>query len=492
VIRVKINKELVIVGGGTAGWLAAAAFGKMLKDQVNVTIIESDDIPTIGVGEATIPPLTAFHKLLGIDERDFLKATNGTYKLGIAFKGWGAEDSDYFHSFGSTGKGFWAGDFHHLWLRGLKYDINQTFAEYAFETQAAYAGKFTKDTNPKLNYAYHFDAGLYANFLRNFSGRCGVKRYEGMVKHVDQNAESGDITAVRLSTGLKIKGDFFIDCSGFRGLLIEKTLNAGYEDWSQWLLCDRAVAMQTTLVDSPKPYTESTAYESGWRWRIPLQNRVGNGIVYSSQFWTDETANNILLADTNGDPINNPRIIQFKPGRRRQGWKNNCVALGLASGFIEPLESTSIHLIMTGIMRLLLLYPYNGDFDSLRKEYNCQFQRELEDIRDFIIAHYKINNRENSEFWRYCASMSVPDGLSQRINLFRDTAQIFKKSDELFRVDSWTQVMIGQGIVPRTYSFIADQMPEEELKQFLHGYHSRIKACVGALPCQRAFLNSYL
>lgn len=481
--------KLVIVGGGTAGWMAAAAFGKMLKGQVNVTLVESDNVPTVGVGEATIPPLQGFHRLLGVDENEFLLATNGTFKLGIDFAGWGEEQSHYFHSFGSTGKGFWGGDFQHIWLRGLKYGIKRDFSGYAPETQAALAGKFAKGVKPELGYAYHLDAGLYAKFLRKFSESHGVVRKEGFVEKILQDKATANITGVKLKSGELINGDFFIDCSGFQGLLIEKALHAGYEDWSHWLLCDRAVAMQTELAEAPKPYTQSTAYDGGWRWRIPLQNRAGNGVVYSSKYWSDDQALAVLKRDATGKPINEPRVIPFRPGRRHQGWKNNCVALGLASGFIEPLESTSIHLIMTGIMRFLLLFPKDTHYDSLRDEYNRQLKLELEDVRDFIIAHYKVNSREDGGFWRHCREMNVPASLSHRLTLFRATAQLFRSADELFRVDSWTQVLIGQGLVPEGYSLAADQMPEKDLRDFLNGYYEGISQFVEKMPTQSEYLK---
>lgn len=483
--------KLVIVGGGTAGWMAAAAFGKMLKGQLDITIIESDDIPTVGVGEATIPPLQAFHRLLGIDEQAFLKSTNGTFKLGIQFSGWGDAQSQYFHSFGSTGKGFWAGDFQHIWLRGQEYGVSKTYSEYCLETQAALSGKFTKEGKPKINYAYHLDAGLYAKFLREFSEQYGVKRIEGFIDIVDQDPVTRDIKSVRLRSGKIIEGDFFIDCSGFKGLLIEQALHAGYEDWSHWLLCDRAVAMQTSLQESPKPFTQSVAYEGGWRWRIPLQNRVGNGVVYSSKYWSDEKAQETLLQSVDGEPLNEPRVIPFKPGRRLEGWKNNCVALGLASGFIEPLESTSIHLVMTGIMRLLILFPHQGEEAVLRNEYNMQLKRELEDVRDFIIAHYKVNTRGDGGFWQHCRNMPIPESLQQRLDLFKGTAQLFKKEDELFRVDSWTQVLIGQGLSPTSFHLAAEKMPENDLREFLQGYHEGIRKYVSSLPTQAQFIEKY-
>lgn len=485
-----IDKTLVIVGGGTAGWMAAAAFGKMLKGQVNVQLIESDIIPTVGVGEATIPPLQGFHRLLGVDENQFLKATNGTFKLGIDFSGWGGEKSHYFHSFGSTGKSFWAGDFQHLWLRGRQSGVRHDFSNYAPETQAALAGKFAKGSKPELGYAYHLDAGLYAKFLRAFSEGYGVTRKEGFVENVLQDEVTSDIIAVRLKTGEVIEGDFFVDCSGFQGLLIEKALHVGYEDWSHWLLCDRAVAMQTELVEEPKPYTQSTAYEGGWRWRIPLQNRAGNGVVYSSKYWSDDQAQAVLKRDAGGKPISEPRVIPFRPGRRHQGWKNNCVALGLASGFIEPLESTSIHLIMTGIMRFMLLFPKDANYGHLRDEYNRQLKFELEDIRDFIIAHYCVNQRNDSGFWRHCREMAVPPSLEHRLSLFKTTAQLFRSADELFRIDSWAQVLIGQGVIPDSYSLAAEQMPISDLKEFLKNYFEDISRYVTKMSSHSEYLKS--
>lgn len=484
-------RKVVIVGGGTAGWMAAAAFGKMLGPQVSVTLVESDQIPTVGVGEATIPPLRAFHGLLGIDEQEFMRATQATFKLGIEFTDWGFSGAKYFHSFGSTGKGFWAGDFHHLWLRGLKHGISHPFSEYCLETQAATGGRFTKEGKPEVNYAYHLDAGLYAKFLREFSEAVGVNRIEGTVKSVSLHADSGFVKNVILNSGEVLDGDFFIDCSGFQGLIIEKALHTGYEDWSHWLPCDTAIAVQTKVTKSPKPFTQSVAHDFGWQWRIPLQNRVGNGLVYCSKYMREDEATSLLVNSVHGEPINTPRTIKFRPGKRRKGWNKNCVAFGLAGGFIEPLESTSIHLVMTGIMRTMLLFPYDGNFETLEKEYNTQLSDELKDIRDFIVMHYRVGRVGNGEFWDYCRTMDVPDTLMQRINLFRATAQIFKKQDDLFRVDSWTQVMIGQGLIPEKFHPVALQMPDDELEKFLNGYHSGIQKYVVQLPHQKDFINGY-
>lgn len=484
-------KRVIIVGGGTAGWMAAAAFSKMLGSQLDITLVESDAIATVGVGEATIPPIRAFHHMLGIDEKDFLRATQATFKLGIEFSNWGAKDTQYFHSFGSTGKGFWAGDFHHIWLRALHESKVETFAEYCLETQAAYAEKFSLGGKHPLNYAYHLDAGLYAQYLRRFCEPLGVKRVEGKVLNVNLDDDSGVIRSLILESGSVVEGDFFIDCSGFQGLLIEKALHVGYEDWSHWLLCDKAVAVQTQSVKDPAPYTQSIAHDAGWQWRIPLQNRTGNGLVFCSQYMTDEQAKKLLLENVHGKTINEPRVINFRPGRRRKGWEKNCIALGLASGFIEPLESTSIHLIMTGIMRTMLLFPFEGIKQSLIDEYNNQLTAELEDIRDFIILHYKVGERNESGFWNHCCAMEVPDTLTQRIALFSETAQVFKKQDELFRVDSWVQVMLGQGIMPKSFHHAALQMPKSQLDDFLTNYHAGIKHYTSTMPTQKQFLSQY-
>lgn len=484
-------RKVVIAGGGTAGWMAAAAFSKLLGESLQITLVESEDIPTVGVGEATIPPMQLFHRLLGIDEQAFLRATRGTFKLGIDFIGWGGEEKHYFHSFGSTGKECWAGEFQHFWLHGLTKGISREFTDYSLESQAAKSNKFVKAKGLDLNYAYHFDAGLYANFLRQLSEERGVRRVAGTIDAVEQNRQSGNIEALRLTGGEKIEGDFFIDCTGFRGLLIEQTLHTGYQDWSHWLPCDRAVAMQTEAVGPAVPYTQSTAHEFGWQWRIPLQHRVGNGLVYCSHYASDEMAADRLKATVVGEPVNEPRVIKFRTGRRLKGWNKNCVALGLASGFIEPLESTSIHLVMTGINRLAQLFPYDGLNPAYAEEYNKQLSHELEDIRDFIILHYHVTQRSDSEFWRHCKSMDVPDSLRHRLELFEQSACVFKGDNELFRVDSWTQVMLGQGLVPKQYHPVAKQMPGEELKRFLIGLNRSIGVTVDKLPTHQEFIDHY-
>lgn len=486
----KINR-VIIVGGGTAGWMAAATLSKLLHKQIDVTLIESDEIGTVGVGEATIPTMLSFHALLEINEQEFLRATNGTFKLGISFENWREQDVNYIHSFGKTGKESWAGEFQHYWLKGKELGVHESFGDYCLELQAAKAGKFAISENPWINYAYHMDATAYAKFLRKFSEGYGAKRIEGMINTVNLDSENGFIKSLELKSGQIIEGDLFIDCSGFRGLLIEQALHTGYEDWSHWLPCDSAVAVQTESVDAPVPYTAAIAHESGWRWRIPLQHRVGNGLVYCSRYLSDEDATKKLLADVKGKTIVAPRVIKFKTGRRLKGWNKNCIALGLSSGFIEPLESTSIFLVSSGLLRLIKLFPTNGIEQLAVDEYNRQANEEIELIRDFIVLHYKATERTDSPFWRQCRTMPIPESLARRINLFRETGRIFIGADELFRVDSWTQVMIGQGIIPKQYHPIVNQTSDEELLHFLHGFKKHIEKNVSLMPTHEQFIKRY-
>lgn len=484
-------KKVVIAGGGTAGWLAAAAISKTLGTQVSVTLIESDDIGTVGVGEATIPTMQAFHRVLGINEQAFMKSVNGTFKLGIGFENWGAQGDKYIHSFGKTGKEFWMGEFQHFWLRGKQLGLAAEFGDYCLELQAAKANKFAITTNPHVNYAYHMDASLYAKFLREFSESFGAKRQEGKIMSVNLHRETGFIESLTLQSGQVIEGDLFIDCTGFRGLLIEGALNTGYEDWSHWLPCDSAIAVQTESVKPAVPYTRSIAHASGWQWQIPLQNRVGNGMVFCSKFQSDDDARQLLLNNIEGTPLTEPRVIKFTTGRRRKSWNKNCVAFGLSSGFIEPLESTSIHLVTSGLVRLLRLFPLEGISPVYVDEYNRQANEEIECVRDFVILHYHATQRTDSDFWNYCRQMPIPDSLAYRIKLFKETGRTFIGSDELFRVDSWTQVMIGQGIVPRNYHPIVNNMPEAELARFLTGFKANIEENVALMPSHADFIKSY-
>ena len=483
--------RVVVAGGGTGGWLAAAAISKKLGGVVDVVLVESDEIGTVGVGEATIPPMRVFHKLLGIDEAEFMRATSATFKLGIGFEDWGRIGDRYIHSFGRTGKETWLGDFVHFWLRGLEKGIRAEYGEYCLEWCAAKEGRFATSPTSEINFAYHLDASAYGRFLRGKAEACGAKRIEGKIRTVDQNPHTGYIDSLTLESGEIVRGDLFIDCTGFRGLLIEQCLQTGYEDWSHWLPCDSAVAVQTESTGPAIPLTRSIAFEAGWRWRIPLQHRVGNGLVYCSRYFTDDEAKAKLLRDVEGRTITQPRVIKFKTGRRRRFWNRNCVALGLASGFLEPLESTSIHLIMMGVTRLMAMFPFGGFDDALVDEYNDQTASEFEKIRDFIVMHYHVNQRDDSEFWRNCRSMQIPATLARRIELFRKNAQAFQKDGELFRVDSWTQVLLGQNVLPENYHPITRVLSDEELGRFLNGLRHSIARATSEIPAHQDFVDRY-
>ncbi|WP_084618114.1 tryptophan halogenase family protein [Cellvibrio sp. OA-2007] len=484
-------KKLVIAGGGTAGWMAAAAISRKFGELLDITLIESDDIGTVGVGEATIPPIRVFHKLLGIDEQEFMRATLATFKVGISFENWGQQGDRYIHSFGKTGKETWLGDFHHFWLRSRELGMDFEFGDFCLEVQASLTNKFYTGPNADINYAYHLDATRYAKFLRELYEKNGGKRVEGKIVEVKQDHDTGFITGLTLASGETIDGDFFIDCSGFRGLLIEQTLRTGYEDWTHWLPCDSALAVQTESVRPAVPYTRSVAHHAGWRWQIPLQHRVGNGLVYCNGFMNDDEARTTLLQSVEGNTVTEPRPIKFRAGRRHKSWNKNCVALGLASGFIEPLESTSIHLFIMAITRLMRLFPFRGVEPALVNEYNRETHAEIEPIRDFVILHYKATERDDSAFWRYCKNMEVPETLAHRIELFKKTGHAYQAPGELFRIDSWTQVMLGQRIMPEQYHHIAHLMSENELRQFFTKMKTVIRSEAEKLPLHDDFVQQY-
>ena len=484
-------RRVVIAGGGTAGWLAAAALSHQLRDIIEITLIESEEIGTVGVGESTIPPIRTFHRLLQIDEQEFMRATAATFKLGISFENWGRPGDRYIHPFGITGKSTWACEFHHFWLHSLKKGMSSQLGEFCLEHAAAAANKFATSPQSGINYAYHLDAGIYARFLRRFSERYGAKRVEGKIKEVRQNSESGFVEALVLDSGEVIEGDLFIDCTGFRGLLIEQTLRTGYEDWNQWLLCDTAVAVQTESVGPAVPYTRAIAHEAGWRWRIPLQHRVGNGLVYSSRFMSDQQATDKILAEIEGKTIIQPRVIKFRTGRRRKVWNKNVIALGLASGFVEPLESTSIQLIMGGVTRLIHLFPFAGITQSFVDQYNDEVRAEAEKVRDFIILHYKVTDREDTPFWRECKHMQVPESLQRRIDMFKERAHAWQADGELFRIDSWTHVMLGQRLQPQAYHQLVQALPDQDLSRLIENIRGTIAQAVDRMPSHQDFLDYY-
>ena len=481
----------MIAGGGTAGWMAAAVLTKALGKVLDIELVESDEIGTVGVGEATIPPLVTFNQLLDIKEQDFMAAVQGTFKLGISFENWRDVGENYIHSFGTTGTDHWAAGFQHFWLKAKQLGITKEFGDYCLELRAAQESKFAHLPKIGLNYAFHIDATLYARFLRKFSEDLGIKRTEGKIVNVNTDAETGYIESLTLASGEQVAGELFIDCTGFRGMLIEQTLHTGYEDWSHWLPCDSAVAVQTRSVDEAIPYTRSIARESGWQWRIPLQHRVGNGMVYCSRYINDDDARETLLDNVDGELLTDPRLIKFRPGMRLKHWKNNCVAIGLASGFIEPLESTSIHLIQRGMIRLMQMFPLAGIKESDIDEFNQQTRLDITSIRDFIILHYCVTNRNDSPFWRYCRNMEVPESLAHRIKLFKETGRVFRVSSELFAENSWIQVMLGQGLVPEQHHPIVDVMSDEELERFLSQIKSNVDSKVSQLPTHQAYIEQY-
>lgn len=483
-------KKVVIAGGGTAGWVAAAALSKQLGKLVDVVLVESDQIGTVGVGEATIPPMRTFHSLLGIDEQEFMRATRAVFKLGISFKNWGEIGDEYFHPFGSTGQDSYLADFQHFWLHGKSKGIDADFGEYSLEVQAAKTNKFAISKKGSISYAYHLDATLYARFLRKFSENLGTKRVEGKIQQVQQHPD-GDIKALVMESGEVVEGDLFIDCTGFVGLLIDKTLKTPYEDWSHWLPCNSAIAVQTETVEPAKPYVTCTAHHAGWQWHIPTQRRVGNGNVFCDAFMSDDQGKQHLLDNVQGKVLTEPRVIKYQTGRRKVFWNRNCVALGLSSGFVEPLESTSIYTFMIGIVRLMRLFPFHGITQTLIDEYNHQSIAELENIRDFIILHYHATEREDSEFWRYCKNMSVPDSLTHRIELFRENAFAFQGERELFRRDSWLYVLLGQRIMPQHYHSIFTTMSDEEVVSHLSNTRNTIADVVSKLPNHQEFVDYY-
>ena len=483
-------KRVVIAGGGTAGWMAAAALSRMLGKVLDIKLVESEEIGTVGVGEATIPTLVTFHRLLEIKEQEFMAATQATIKLGISFENWLEREHRYIHPFGVSGKDHWMAGFVHFWLRGREQGIAGDFGDYCVEHRAAREDKFAHLPRGAMNYAYHMDASLYAKFLRKFSEAHGAQRIEGKIVEVVTDEDSGYITSLKLDGGAEVEGDLFIDCTGFRALLIGKTLNVGFADWSHWLLNDSALAAQTTAVRDAVPYTRAIAGKSGWQWRIPLQHRVGNGIVYSSRHISDDEAKQEFLSSLEGEVIKEPWPVRFRPGQRLQCWSKNCIALGLAGSFIEPLESTTIHLIQRGIIHLMQTFPRvvsQPDID----QYNARLSEEIQHTRDFVILHFHLNNRTDTQYWIDYREMTIPATLKHRIDLFRETGRVFHVPTELFAENSWIQVMMGQGIYPKHFHPSADLMGDAELSHFLGQISTDVERTVRQLPTHMDYMRSY-
>jgi tryptophan halogenase len=491
-------RKIVIVGGGTAGWMAAAALAKSAGTQnQSITLVESEEIGTVGVGEATIPAIQLYNKLLDLDEDEFIRETNATFKLGIEFINWRRLNHRYFHQFGLIGADMKTGvNFSHYWLRWmLSGSGDADILRFNAETEAARVGKFGRASEapktrlPSINYAFQFDASSYAAFLRRYAEKRGATRTEGKIVRVHQNSESGFIESVELEDGRIVAGDFFIDCTGFRGLLIEGALKAGFEDWSHWLPCDRAAAVPCERIEEPTPYTRSTAQEAGWQWRIPLQHRTGNGYVFSSGFIGEDEAAAKLLSRLDGAAQAEPRILRFVAGRRKSSWVKNCIAVGLSSGFLEPLESTSIHLIQVAVMKFLDYFPNRDCEPQLVERFNDEMRNSYEPVRDFLIAHFKVTERDDTPFWAHCKNMSIPDTLEAKLDLFRRRGVAMPKTYDLFQESSWFAVLYGQGIVPESYHPIADAMPEDELRISLAKIRAAVQERVAGLPSHQAFLD---
>lgn len=485
--------RIIIVGGGTAGWMSAALLARFAPPGHEIQLVESEAIGTVGVGEATIPAIRLFNEALEIDEGEFLRATQGSYKLGIEFAGWRREGHSYMHAFGEVGRQLGLLPFRHYWARGSALGIAKPLAHYSANEIAARTGRMqTGVSGPgiaEIPWAYHFDAGLYAAFLRSYAEKRGVIRHEGLIASVSRT-EKGDIASVATDDGREIAGDFFIDCSGFRGLLIEQELQTGYEDWRHWLPCDRAVAVPCGVSGNFTPYTRATARKAGWQWRIPLQHRIGNGHVFCSEFISEDEATATLMANLDGEPQAEPRVLGFVTGRRKQFWHRNVLAVGLASGFMEPLESTSIHLIQSAITRFLTVLPSGPSEPAVVEGFNRRSAQEFERIRDFLILHYWANQREGEPFWDRCRALELPDTLQQRIEEFRAACQIQPSLDELFTEVAWLQVMVGQGLSPRAWNPIANRYPEKELEAFLGAVEKTCIETVRPMPLHIDFLAS--
>jgi tryptophan halogenase len=490
-------KKIVIVGGGTAGWIAAATIGNIYKNtNLEIELVESEEIGIVGVGEATIPPLISILDSLGIDLIEFIKATQGSFKLGIQFEDWHTKGESYFHPFGSVGRPIDGYDFFQCWLKCKAEGDNTPLMAHSPEAVLSEQGKFFlpfKAKNTPLArafYALHLDSGLAGKYLRTFAENIGVKRTEGLVEQVNQTDE-GDIASVTLKSGQTIEGDFFIDCSGFRGLLIEQTLKTGYDDWSEFLPCNKAVTVQTKNVGKTAPYTVSKAREAGWTWRIPLQHRTGNGYVFCDKYVTDEEATQTLLDSIEGEPLMTPRIIPFTTGIRKKSWNKNCLSLGLAQGFVEPLESTAIHLVSKTIAYFIRMFPTKQTNQTLIDEYNRRVRADYEEIRDFLVLHYCTTEREDTEFWRWCKSMNIPDTLQKKLDFFRVSGGLIPGTEELFQPTSWYAVFNGMGVEPKGYNPTLDTWEYGKLKEIMSQGQQGIVDIVKQQPSHDEFLREY-
>lgn len=491
-------RAIAIIGGGTAGWMTAAALARILgPDYARIQLVESDAIGTVGVGEATIPQINIFNRMLGINEDDFVRRTKGSFKLGIEFVDWGRLGSRYFHPFGKFGVDMNGLSFHAYWMRMAKAGKFADIEQFSLMAMAAKQRKFMRPIdagNSPLSgiaYAFHFDAGLYALYLRELAEGMGVERTEGRIVDVSRDGESGDVASVTLESGEAIEADLFIDCSGFRGLLIGETLGVPYIDWSAHLPCNRAVAVPCAHGGDFTPFTRSTARKAGWQWRIPLQHRIGNGHVYASDYISDDEAASVLLANLDGEPLADPRFLNFTTGHRARFWERNVVSIGLSAGFMEPLESTSIWMIQTGIARLLSNFPDRDFAAADRDRYNRLMVEESEYIRDFLVLHYHATERDDSPFWDYCRTMPIPDRLAEKMRVFANSGRAFRENDELFNDTSWYAVMVGQGMQARRYDPVADHLPFEEVESRLAHIRDAVAKSADYMPPHEAFIAQH-
>jgi tryptophan halogenase len=491
-------RKLVIVGGGTAGWMAAARLQRHLSGTpLEITLIESSEIGTVGVGEATIPTIRGFYQSLGLQDLDVIRATQATCKLGIRFNDWLRPGSSFIHPFGLFGQELNGVGFHHYWMRLRNAGKVSEIGDYSLGATLAKSGRFTiPSRNPPstlsiFDWALHFDASLFAQLMRRTAEAGGVRRVDAKITKVNLRAGDGFIASLDLDTGESVEGELFVDCSGFRGLLIEEALQTGYEDWSRWLFCDRAFAVQSERAGAPMPYTDVTAESAGWRWKIPLQHRDGNGHVFSSRYIDENDAGEALVRNVEGKLLHEPRLLRFTPGRRLKAWNKNCVALGLASGFLEPLESTSIALIETGIEKLRQLFP-DRDFDpAVVDEFNDWSRREMERTRDFIILHYKLNQRGDSAFWREAAGMEVPDSLRHKMQLWRARGHFVRYRWEMFQPASWLAIYAGFDCLPQQWDGAVDAIDLEQLARALEEMRRGVRQAVDSAPSHQSFLDQY-
>lgn len=501
----KTLQHIVIAGGGTAGWMAAVALGKIFSGcGYRISLVESPDIGTVGVGEATIPPLTDFNRMLGLSEVEFMQKTQATFKLGIEFIDWRKLGHSYVHGFGAFGAEARGLPFYNYWLRWQQENPDADIADYSLVVASARANKFLRpddSNNPLISgirYAYHLDAGLYAAYLRDHAIRHGVIHYQDDIDHVDLHPDTGFITGLRLRKYGELGGDFFIDCTGFRSLLLGEKLKVPYISWQQWLMCDRAVALPCESAGSILPYTQARAHDAGWQWRIPLQHRTGNGLVYSSALLSDDMAAERLLQRVDGTTLAAPRFLHFIPGRREKTWEKNCVAMGLAGGFIEPLESTSIHFIQAAITRLTQLFPArslsgpDANYDDLRDKFNHEAKNEIEEVRDFIILHYVATERNDSEFWRSCSALKLPDSLVNKINLFRNDGRVRMEHRDIFTEASWLSVLLGQGVHAQGYTPMVNRISTDELSHYMAQQKKSMQKVLSGMPTHAEYLMAYL